>query len=336
MKMAQSRRAQPGTDLEVDLMILDYLLYMATKALLEEQVARREDEEELNLSELPLQMVNSFLRMFKHRHQDPVPETARFRLRLLKFSTLYGRRLSANATTPLPAELEALRQTHRRRAEEWWDAALPSQGNFADPVFQDRLPRSERRTSTTSLDHSESTALADLVPMFVALSAARSELQDTDAANITTQWMELAGEFMLQAALEQCLVYGTGSASKLREIFSWGWRPSPTQVAWDDERTVNHMFCEEGRAREVEGWAKIRREYVEMLTPPQGVPLLTHLQNLTAQLPLDRFEGELLNFVHALQEGQDVPVLVQLENGQVTGLTARETEALKQRIRMPF
>jgi hypothetical protein len=58
MKMAQSRRAQTETEYDVDLMILDYLLYMATKALLEEQAARREDGEELSLSELPLQMVN--------------------------------------------------------------------------------------------------------------------------------------------------------------------------------------------------------------------------------------------------------------------------------------
>jgi hypothetical protein len=58
MKMAQSRRAQAETQLDVDLIILDYLLYMATKALLEEQVAKRDEGIEENLSELPLQMVN--------------------------------------------------------------------------------------------------------------------------------------------------------------------------------------------------------------------------------------------------------------------------------------
>jgi hypothetical protein len=48
----------PETRLDVDLMILDYLLYMATKALLEEQVIKREEGVEENLSEYPLQMVN--------------------------------------------------------------------------------------------------------------------------------------------------------------------------------------------------------------------------------------------------------------------------------------
>ena len=112
--------------------------------------------------------------------------------------------------------------------------------------------------------------------MFVSLSAARSELQGVDAANITRQWMELAGEFMLQAALEQCLVYGTSSASKLREIFSWGWRPSPTQVVWDDERIVNQMFCEEGRHQEVEEWAAIRRDFVNMVCHCTHSSLLTY------------------------------------------------------------
>jgi hypothetical protein len=72
------------------------------------------------------------------------------------------------------------------------------------------------------------------------------------------------------------------------------------------------------------------------LTPPQGMPLLPHLQNLTARLPVHRFEGEVLRFMYALQESQDAPVLVQLENGQLSGRTARDTEALMQRVRMPF
>jgi hypothetical protein len=209
----------------------------------------------------------AFLRIFKYRHpQVPVPETARFRLRLLKFTTLYAHRLSEHTTSPLPSELEALRQTQRRRAEEWWDATPSSQMPFEDPVFS---TTSARRSSPSTFHGSpESTALADLVPMFVSLSAARSELQGADAASITQQWMELAGEFMLQAALEQCLVYGTNSASKLREIFSWGWKGSPTQVAWEDERVVNRMFCDEERERELQEWAEIRKEFVDLVIIP--------------------------------------------------------------------
>jgi hypothetical protein len=165
-------------------------------------------------------------------------------------------------TTPPPSELQSLRQTHRNRAEEWWDS--DSSESPTIPSNLDRQPA--RRSSTGFRASADATSLADLVPMFVALSAARSELQGEDSTNITRQWMELAGEFMLQAALEQCLVYGTHSTSKLREIFSWGWRPSPEQVIWEDAPRVNQMFCEEGRQQEVEGWAEIRREFVAMVS----------------------------------------------------------------------
>jgi hypothetical protein len=181
-------------------------------------------------------------------------------------------------TTPPPSELQAMRQVHRRRAEEWWDSSSPDSPTF--PTHFDRQ-QERRRTSSSSFRGSvESTALADLVPMFVALAAARNELQDIHSANITQQWMELAGEFMLQAALEQCLVYGTHSTSKLREIFSWGWRPSPTQVIWEDEPRVNHMFCAQDRQREVEGWAAIRREYIEMVSRLNLVPYPFHFPSV--------------------------------------------------------
>lgn len=39
-------------------MILDYCLFMATKALLEEQVIKHEEGVDENLSEHPLEMVN--------------------------------------------------------------------------------------------------------------------------------------------------------------------------------------------------------------------------------------------------------------------------------------
>jgi hypothetical protein len=205
----------------------------------------------------------AFLRIFKGRHpNEEVPDATRFRLRLVKFTTLFGHRLNPCMTTPPPSELQSLRQTHQRRAEEWWDSDSSESPTFSSNF--DRQPA--RRTSPGSRSSVDSTSLADLVPMFVALSAARSELQGSGSTNITRQWMELAGEFMLQAALEQCLVYGTHSSSKLREIFSWGWRPSPEQVIWQDEPRVNHMFCEEGRQQEVEGWAEIRREFVGMVS----------------------------------------------------------------------
>jgi hypothetical protein len=56
--MAHSKRAQAETSLDVDLMIFDYLLHMATKSLLEEQVIKYEEGVDENLSDKHLRMVD--------------------------------------------------------------------------------------------------------------------------------------------------------------------------------------------------------------------------------------------------------------------------------------
>jgi hypothetical protein len=196
-----------------------------------------------------------------------VSDAIKLRLRLVKFTTLHGRRLTQSTTTPSSADLEALRQTHRRRANEYWDSS--SDGSFQESVFQHRQP-SERRSATEFRASTGSVALSDLVPMFIGLSAARSTMQ-MSTRDITKQWMHLAGQFMLQAALEQCLLYGQCPAEKLREIFSWGWKEN-ISTSWQDEQSVNDMFFdmdqydENGSTREVKGWKEIKMSYFKMVS----------------------------------------------------------------------
>lgn len=52
------KRVRSETRFDSDLMILDYTLFMATKALLEEQVLKHEEGVDENLSEHPLVMVD--------------------------------------------------------------------------------------------------------------------------------------------------------------------------------------------------------------------------------------------------------------------------------------
>ena len=205
--------------------------------------------------------------MFKCNHpNEEVPDTTHFRLRLLKFTTLYGKRLTPCETTPPPAELQALRRRNRKRADGFYTDS--SDSSFQDSLLEQHIGKSEHRRSASRLrDSPESTSLADLVPMFIGLSAARSRLMKGGESGITETWMELAGEFMLQAALEQCLEYSSTSSLKLREIFSWGWRPSPTKY-WEDEESVNEMFCDEDALREIQGWAEIRQKYIDLVGSP--------------------------------------------------------------------
>ncbi|TID14252.1 hypothetical protein E2P81_ATG09130 [Venturia nashicola] len=333
-----AKRAQSETRFDSHLMILDYTLFMATKALLEEQVLKHEEGVDENLSQHPLEMVDSFLRIFKRNHPtESVSDAIKLRLRLVKFTTLFGRRSAQSATTPSVADLEALRQTHRRRATDYWDSS--SDGSFQESAFQHRQP-SERRSATQYRATTDSIALADLVPMFLALSAARSNM-DMSTREITTQWMHLAGQFMLQAALEQCLLYGQCPEEKLREIFSWGWKED-ISTSWQDEQSVNDMFFdmdqydEDGSRREVKGWREIKMSYFQMLKPTDGVDPVRHLRRVQGCYPLHDFENSLLLFLEALQLEQEEPSLTQLENNNVPGMTSEEMVSLKKRLRLPF
>jgi len=127
------------------------------------------------------------------------------------------------------------------------------------------MGRSSQRPTQSSHSRDEATSLADFVPMFIGLSALRSTLFEEDAVGIHEGWMELAGEFMLQAALEQCLEYSDCSGTKLREIFSWGWRPNPTKI-WEDEESANAMFCDDDTLREIQGWSEIRNKYIDLVS----------------------------------------------------------------------
>jgi hypothetical protein len=282
-----------------------------------------------------------------------VSDTIKLRLRLVKFTTLYGRRLTQSTTTPSSADLEALRQTHRRRANDYWDSS--SDGSFQESTFSHRQP-SERRSATEFRASTGSIALSDLVPMFIGLSAARSTMQ-MSTRDITKQWMHLAGQFMLQAALEQCLLYGQCPTEKLREIFSWGWKEN-ISTSWQDEQSVNDMFFdmdqydEDSSMREIKGWKEIKMTYFKMvsisspgiittlmqeqLKPTDGIDTVRHLRRLQGRFPLRDFENSLLLFLEALQLEQEEPFLVQLEHNSVPGMSSKEMAALKKRLRLPF
>ena len=284
-----SQRAMPETQLDVDLLILDYLLYMGTRTLLQEQVILREEGIQENLSQQPMRMIDcepttilqshnikliqksAFIPVFKCNHPATrVPDDVNFRLRLIKFTTLYSKRnVPCEVSPPPAAELERLRRKNQKRAEEFYDSS--SDSSFTESLFEQRMGNISPQKSSRSQSQEESISLADLVPMFIGLSASRANLFPDDKVSAHEGWMDLAGEFMLQAALEQCLEYSDCSGSKLREIFSWGWRPNPAQ-SWEDEEAVNEMFCDEDEEEEVESWTCIKANYVDLVSESRWLP----------------------------------------------------------------
>jgi hypothetical protein len=72
------------------------------------------------------------------------------------------------------------------------------------------------------------------------------------------------------------------------------------------------------------------------MTPPNDVLLANHLESLAEKYTITDFEDKLLGFLEMLQYSQAMPILSQVEQGKVDGLTVAETEALKRRIGWPI
>jgi hypothetical protein len=112
--------------LEIDHMILDYLSYEATQAVLASRMSSSTQSPSL---ENKLVMVDTFLEIFKARHPSYVPDAElRFRLLLLKFATLYCSRFDRATAVPSQHALHDLREANTARAMKWIHTAdrMPS------------------------------------------------------------------------------------------------------------------------------------------------------------------------------------------------------------------
>lgn len=150
MQAMADKSADPETLLDVDTLILEYLLYVAGSTLLDIARARRSHElppAEKRQAELLIQMVScthrppppfprsfpinttpelpttnltppaAFLTIFRSNHPSaPTSPTTDFRLRLLKFTILFTQRFAPSPSSVPPAALSSLRLERRERA----------------------------------------------------------------------------------------------------------------------------------------------------------------------------------------------------------------------------
>ena len=73
--------------------------------------------------------------------------------------------------------------------------------------------------------------------------------------------------------------------------------------------------------------------YTPQLVPPAGTDLLTHLRGLTQnELSIPKFEECMIAFLDGLLRDQSIPVLAQVEMGQLDGLSREEARVLQQAI----
>ena len=380
--VVEARTPNDDTALEIDIMMVDYLAYQSTTACF----ASRDSSVTTPVSLAHnLVMTDAFLAIFNSRHPTHVldPEL-RFRLHLLQLATLFTQRLTRNPATPAPSATRMLRANNLARARGWIGskdrqpsaafniASFDSPSSFptteelernrAYVLHQLDVPAEDDAYEDSFYGTSSCVNLLDLLPQFMQVSAARSAMSESSA---TEQWMRLAGEFMLQACLEQYLVCGGQGFDAIDEAFAWGYRTAAMSAGREEgamdvdvEREggdeVNDMFEDSVYKDEIDGWRQTKEHYIGLLfpaetvdpsndaysvpsssnnavdpgdcdKPPLATDLVSHLEMAVAKHPIAAFENTMLGFLSALSQSIAKPVLVQLESGALDGMSREET-----------
>ena len=341
--IVEQRLEDIETALEVDYMILDYLLYQAiTTCFANPHTPLGSETLEV---ERCLVQVDEFFALFKMRYGDcKFDEGMKFRLLLCQIVPLFTQRLTRNSTTPSKERLRSIRQGNVLRARDWIGEAerIPT-ANYDIEPFESSLPIDQAELERNrvhvlgSVDLPEkddgyedafygtsaSLSLLDLLPLFMKISAACSA---TFGIGVGNEWMQLAADLMLSACLEQYLVFGASGSDTMDEAFAWGFKSEYSSKEDQDNDEFSYLFegGEEG-GQEVEGWQEIRdRTLQQLLTADADIP--SHLTRLASLHPLARTHKSVTGFLRSVGDVIPKPVLVQLESGQLDGMSKEETQ----------
>ena len=295
------------------------------------------------------------------------------RLRLLRFTALFCRRLRPCSTSLTQSSLTSVRAKRKRRlklssSDEDISTVLENKAFAAydtltpiPPVIIDRY-RANVLTASGEMAGSnewygkpESPSLLDTLFSYIALSAAFTQLGNSQ---ITRPWMLLTAQFMLGATLEQFLVYGATGREVIAEAFAYGCssklsEDDATKID-DDELIINNMFWyghgDGAGNSEVGGWREIRSahinsvsdpvagcirltDYSDKLVPSEGTTLLEHLKDIEAnELPISTLQPAIIDFLKHLLQAQPRPLLSQVEQGNVDGLTLEQSQSFLHKI----
>lgn len=351
-----TKTADISIDLEVDHMILDYLSHQATEHVL---ASRRSGKARATLQH-KLVMMDSFLEIFKAKHPSykPDPEL-RFRLLLLKFSTLFCHRFVKSAILPSKHMLHQLKEQNTLRALDWIRDSnrLPS-GDRDMSSWETRLPLAPQALEyhrARSLEavklqpegdkHGDvfygtpaSLALLDILPLFMSVIAVRNELANS---NLSLGLMDLAARFMLQACLEQYLIFGVDGSDAIDEAFAWGYKHPHAVTESEDqvdsinsqgvedvsEETIRMFQAEDGVQEESPDWKDLKAKYIALLADDKPGALQDNLEQVAKDQPVAKFENTILQLLAGLAASLPLPVLAQLERGNLDGMESKETIA---------
>lgn len=145
--------------------------------------------------------------------------------------------------------------------------------------------------------------LSNTIPKFMDLCTMAKEKVSI------TRWVDITVQFLMEAAAEEYHRYGNGSLEAFNKCLCWEPKDNSQALAWKQASA----------------------KYVDCLKS-QRTLLDAHLETTSSEKSLHRLEGTVVDFLLDLMKTLDPPVLVQLERGQLGGLSRAETEHLKNQV----
>ncbi|KAL2001251.1 hypothetical protein VTN02DRAFT_1982 [Thermoascus thermophilus] len=352
MMETEHNRANPDTQFDVDIMILDYFVCTAVNAMLKARIAERHGQAHSWDVEGLLLLFDTFKSISSaHHSKNLITRDLEAKLQLITFASLFFHRYLDSIWSRDVAELNLWREKNRQNAMEWmtnnedkelfdhssWTAfqALPADPSILARNYQAMLLQLKIPPGNQIRDRDKIISLLDIIPEFMALCAIAAPILSDEMS------MDLAAQFMMQACLEQYHIFGNLSPEIINEAFAWGPKGIDDAISETNsskrQSTLPHAdpevhFTSSADAVNVSSWWKKRAEYMDRLQPESGVSHHIHLENLSNAFPIFQFEGMIIDFLTHLIESLEVPVLLQLERGQLGGLSRTESENLKKRV----
>lgn len=159
--------------------------------------------------------------------------------------------------------------------------------------------------STPHLNNTSANAhLSNIIPKFMDLCTMAKEKVSV------ARWVDITAQFLMQAAAEEYHRYGNGSLETFNKCLSWEPKDNSQALAWKQASA----------------------KYVDCLKTQRRTLLDVHLETTSSEKSLRRLESTVVDFLLDLMRTLDPPVLVQLERGQLGGLSRAETEQLKNQV----
>ncbi|KAB8215179.1 hypothetical protein BDV33DRAFT_181349 [Aspergillus novoparasiticus] len=162
--------------------------------------------------------------------------------------------------------------------------------------------RGTRLSCSRYWSEGKSISLSELAGTFITLCC-------TVGARLSeATWADTAAQFVMQSAIDE--YRKSESPASLSKHITWA-RKLSVQTA-----KMNQAFT----------------ECISHLQPPDGTPLNVHMRTVSARFPINKFKYSVFDTLVNIMKVLEPPVLLQLERGQLWGLSRTETKQLKDRV----